>query len=148
MNLALAADIIIGAQSANFTQAFIRIGLMPDAGGTYFLPRLVGDSRARALAMLGETLTAEQALALGLIWRVYPDENFATEAQALAKSLAEKPTAALAAMKQAFAASAHNSLDAQLDLERDLQRALGHTADFREGVTAFVQKRPAVFTGT
>jgi 2-(1,2-epoxy-1,2-dihydrophenyl)acetyl-CoA isomerase len=147
MNLALAADIIIAAQSANFTQAFIRIGLMPDAGGTYFLPRLVGDGRARALAMLGETLSAEQALALGLIWRVFPDHDFAAEALAMAQSLADKPTAALAAMKQAFNASPHNSLDAQLDLERDLQRALGHTADFKEGVTAFVQKRPAVFAG-
>jgi len=97
--------------------------------------------------MLGETLSAEQALALGLIWRIYPDHDFATEALAMAQSLAEKPTAALAAMKQAFAASAHNSLDAQLDMERDLQRALGHTADFKEGVTAFVQKRPAVFAG-
>ncbi|MDE8347498.1 MAG: enoyl-CoA hydratase-related protein, partial [Acidocella sp.] len=135
MNLALAGDIIIAARSANFTQAFIRIGLMPDAGGTYFLPRLVGEGRARAMAMLGETMTASQAEALGLVWKLYDDEVFAAEALAMATGLAARPTLSLAAMKQAFNASNTNGLDAQLDLERDLQRALGNSPDFVEGVT-------------
>jgi 2-(1,2-epoxy-1,2-dihydrophenyl)acetyl-CoA isomerase len=147
MNLALAADIIIAARSATFTQAFIRIGLMPDAGGTYFLPRLVGEARARAMAMLGETLTAEQALAFGLVWKVFDDQVLATEALTIATNLAAQPRHSLAAMKQAFNAAAGNSLDAQLDLERDLQRSLGNTADFAEGVRAFTEKRPAVFKG-
>ncbi len=145
MNLALAGDIIIAAKSANFTQAFIRIGLMPDAGGTYFLPRLIGDARARAMAMLGETITAAQAEAFGLIYKLYDDENFAADALALATSLAAKPAQALAAMKQSFNVSANNTLDAQLDVERDLQRKLGYTPDFAEGVRAFIEKRPAVF---
>jgi 2-(1,2-epoxy-1,2-dihydrophenyl)acetyl-CoA isomerase len=147
MNLALAGDIVIAARSANFTQAFIRIGLMPDAGGTYFLPRLIGEGRARAMAMLGETMTAQQAESIGLVWKLFDDEVFATEALTMATNLAAKPTKSLAAMKQAFNASAHNSMDAQLDLERDAQRALGNTHDFAEGVKAFVEKRAAVFLG-
>ncbi len=147
MNLALAGDIIIAASSASFSQAFVRIGLIPDAGGTYFLPRLVGDARARALAMLGDTITATQAEAMGLIWQQIEDEVFATEALTLATNLAARPAQALAAIKQAFNASVANGLDAQLNLERDLQRNLGHTADFAEGVRAFLEKRPAVFTG-
>jgi 2-(1,2-epoxy-1,2-dihydrophenyl)acetyl-CoA isomerase len=147
MNLALAGDIIIASKSANFTQAFIRIGLMPDAGGTYFLPRLIGDARARAMAMLGETITADQALEYGLVYKLFDDANFAEDALALATSLAAKPAEALAAMKTAFNQAATNSLDAQLDLERDLQRQLGHTPDFAEGVKAFIEKRPANFTG-
>jgi len=147
MNLALAGDIIIAARSATFTQAFIRIGLMPDAGGTYFLPRLVGDARARAMAMLGETMNAEHAVALGLVWKLFDDEVFATEALTIATNLAAQPRHSLAAMKHAFNAAAGNTLDAQLDLERDLQRNLGQTADFAEGVQAFLQKRPAVFKG-
>lgn len=147
MNLALAADIVVACEAASFTQAFIRIGLMPDAGGTHFLPRAVGDARARGLAMLGDTITAREAADWGLIWRCLPDEGFPDAALALATALAAKPTRALAAMKRAFAASSANALDAQLDLERDLQRELGRTADFGEGVAAFLAKRPAVFTG-
>ncbi|HUW80551.1 MAG TPA: enoyl-CoA hydratase-related protein [Acidocella sp.] len=146
MNLALAGDIIIAARSASFTQAFIRIGLMPDAGGTYFLPRLIGDARARAMAMLGETMTAAQAEAAGLVWKLFDDEVFPTEALTVATNLAAKPAQALAAMKQAFNASAHNGLDAQLELECDLQRDLGNTHDFEEGVRAFLEKRPGVFS--
>jgi 2-(1,2-epoxy-1,2-dihydrophenyl)acetyl-CoA isomerase len=145
MNLALAADIIIAARAASFSQAFIRIGLIPDAGGTFFLPRLIGEARARAMAMLGETITAEQAVSYGLIWRAYEDDVFSAEALKLAHTLATKPSKALAAMKQLYAASAANSLDAQLDLERDFQGAMGTTAEFAEGVAAFLQKRPAVF---
>jgi 2-(1,2-epoxy-1,2-dihydrophenyl)acetyl-CoA isomerase len=147
VNIALAGDIIIAARSASFTQAFIRIGLVPDAGGSYFLPRLVGDAKARALAMLGETISAEQAEALGMLYRVYDDVDFATEALTLATNLAAKPTQALAAIKNAFNASSGNSLDTQLNLERDLQRQMGRTPDFAEGVKAFLEKRPAQFTG-
>lgn len=146
-NLALAADIVLAAESASFTQAFIRIGLMPDAGGTFFLPRAVGDARARGLAMLGETITAQQAADWGLIWRCLPDAGFPDAALALATDLAAKPTQSLAAMKRAFNEASANSLDAQLDLERDLQRRLGRTPDFAEGVRAFIEKRKAVFTG-
>lgn len=145
LNLALAGDIIIAARSANFTQAFVRIGLLPDAGGTFFLPRMVGSVRASAMAMLGETMGAEEALAVGLVWKLFDDDVFAKEAIAIAQTLAAKPAQSLAAMKEAFNASAHNSLDQQLDLERDLQRKLGYTRDFAEGVRAFIEKRPAMF---
>ncbi len=145
MNLALAADVVIAARSANFSQAFIRIGLIPDAGGTYFLPRLVGEGRARALAMLGETLTATQAEAMGLVWKLFDDEQLADEALAMAQSLADKPAGAMAEMKRAFAAAAMNGLEAQLAWERDAQQRLGRSADFAEGVRAFAEKRPALF---
>jgi 2-(1,2-epoxy-1,2-dihydrophenyl)acetyl-CoA isomerase len=146
-NLALACDIVVAGQSARFIQAFVRIGLIPDAGGTWVLPRLVGDARARAMAMLGEPVGAAQAEAWGLIWRVVPDEVLAETAAAIAATLAALPTEAMRLMKQAFAASGQNTLGAQLDLERDLQRAAGRTPDFREGVQAFLEKRPARFTG-
>lgn len=146
-NLALAADIVIAAESANFTEAFIRIGLIPDAGGTYFLPRLVGAARARGLAMLGETISAAQAAEWGLIWRCLPDAGFPEAARALAADLAGRPTQAIAAMKRALAAAGGNGLDEQLDLERDLQREMGRTPDFAEGVKAFLEKRPPKFTG-
>jgi 2-(1,2-epoxy-1,2-dihydrophenyl)acetyl-CoA isomerase len=146
-NIALAADIVLAGRSASFLQAFVKIGLVPDSGGTYFLPRLVGDARGRALAMLGEKLSAEQAAAWGLIWKVVDDDKLMTEAGALAKHLASQPTKALAAIKRAFNESQTNTLDRQLDLERDLQRDLGRSGDYREGVNAFLEKRPAKFTG-
>lgn len=145
MNLALAGDIVLAARSATFTQAFVRIGLLPDAGGTFFLPRLIGEGRARALAMLGETINAEQAREFGLVWQVHEDADLAGAALALAAGLANRPAQSLAAIKTAYAASPGNSLVAQLDLERDLQRALGKTADFAEGVAAFTEKRPPYF---
>lgn len=146
-NLALACDIVLAARSAVFIQAFCRIGLIPDSGGTWFLPRLVGEARARALALLGESVPAEQAEAWGLIWKAVDDDRLLEEARSLARSLAAGPTRALSLIKQALASSWDNSLDAQLDLERDLQREAGRTADYREGVRAFLQKRPPRFEG-
>ena len=146
-NLALACDIVLASHSARFLQAFIRIGLVPDAGGSWTLPRLVGEARARAMAMLGEPVTGEQAVAWGMAWRTMPDEDLAMEAEAMAARLAAQPTQALALMKRAFNASSSNTLDQQLDLERDLQRDAGRTPDHAEGVRAFFEKRPAVFTG-
>lgn len=146
-NIALACDLVIAARSARFIQAFAKIGLVPDSGGTFFLPRLVGEARAKGLAMLGDALGAEQALAWGLIWAVTDDEALAQEAAALATRLAAAPTRGLALTKQAIQAAAENGLDAQLDLERDLQREAGRTHDHREGVQAFLEKRKPVFRG-
>jgi 2-(1,2-epoxy-1,2-dihydrophenyl)acetyl-CoA isomerase len=146
-SLALACDIVLAGRSASFIQAFVRVGLVPDCGSTFFLPRLVGDARARALAMLGEAIPAEQAEAWGMIWRAVDNDALESEAEALTGRLAAGPTQALGMMKQAFAASVENTLDAQLDLERDLQDAAGRTADYAEGIRAFLEKRKAVFTG-
>jgi 2-(1,2-epoxy-1,2-dihydrophenyl)acetyl-CoA isomerase len=146
-NIALAADIVLAARSAKFIQSFAKIGLVPDSGGTYALPRLVGDARARGLALLAEPLPADKAADWGLIWKAVDDADLMAEAEALAAHLATQPTQGLALIKQALDASAGNSLDAQLDLERDLQRRAGQTADYAEGVRAFIEKRPAKFTG-
>ncbi len=147
MSLALACDMVLAARSASFMQAFVRVGLVPDTGSTFFLPRLVGDARARALAMLGEALPAAQAEAWGMIWRIVDDDALASEAEALTERLAAGPTQALGMIKRAFSASVENTLDAQLDLERDLQDAAGRTADYAEGIRAFLEKRKPVFTG-
>jgi len=144
---ALACDIVLAARSAKFAQAFVRIGLVPDSGASYFLPRLVGDARARALAMLGETVDAETAAAWGMIWRAVDDGALQQEAETLTARLATQPTEALAAMKRLFGASATNTLDAQLDLEQSLQAEAGRSADYAEGVQAFLQKRPPAFKG-
>lgn len=146
-NIALACDVVLAARSAKFIQAFAKIGLVPDSGGTYALPRLIGDARARALAMLAEPLAAETAAAWGMIWKVVDDADLQVEAEALTQRLAAQPTQGLALIKRAFAASSANSLDQQLDLERDLQRIAGRTPDYAEGIAAFLEKRPAVFTG-
>ena len=146
-NLALACDIVLAANSARFIQAFVRIGLLPDVGGTWFLPRLAGDARARAMAMLGDPVDAAQAQAWGLIWRVVPDDALMREAEALAARLAGLPTEAIARMKRAFGAAATQTLDQQLALENELQRELGGTADFAEGKRAFLEKRPPRFAG-
>lgn len=147
-NLALACDIVLAARSARFIQAFCKIGLVPDSGGTYFLPRLVGEARAKALALLGEPLSAEQAEAWGLIWKAVDDDRLQAEAMALAQRLAMGPTMGLGLIKRALNASFANDLDRQLDLERDLQREAGGSADYREGVAAFIQKRQPVFRGS
>jgi 2-(1,2-epoxy-1,2-dihydrophenyl)acetyl-CoA isomerase len=146
-NVALACDIVLAAKSAKFLQAFARIGLIPDSGGTFFLPRLVGDARARALVMLADPIGAEQAEAWGMIFRAVDDSDLMGEAQTLAERLAAGPTHALGLIKRALFASPSNSLDAQLDLERDLQREAGAADEYREGVSAFLEKRPADFAG-
>ncbi len=146
-NVALACDIVLAARSAKFIQAFAKIGLVPDSGGTWFLPRLVGRARARGLALLAEPLTAEQAEGWGLIWRAVDDATLMDEAHRLAAHLATQPTAGLALIKQALDAAEGNDLDAQLDLERDLQAQAGRTPDYMEGVRAFFAKRPPAFTG-
>ncbi|MFO1037182.1 MAG: 2-(1,2-epoxy-1,2-dihydrophenyl)acetyl-CoA isomerase PaaG [Geminicoccaceae bacterium] len=147
-NLALACDIVLAARSASFIQAFCKIGLVPDSGGTWFLPQLVGSARARGLAMLGDKLSAEQAAEWGLIWRCVDDDKLAEESSKLARALAAGPTLGLGLIKQALDAAADNDLDAQLDLERDLQRRAGRSNDYAEGVRAFAEKRPPRFTGS
>lgn len=146
-NIALACDLVLATKSASFIQAFCKIGLIPDSGGTYFLPRLLGTARAMGLALLGDKLPAEQAAAWGLIWKCVEDAEFVVTVEALLQQLARAPTRGLAATKRALYASANATLDAQLDLERDLQRELGFGDDYREGVAAFVAKRPPQFTG-
>jgi 2-(1,2-epoxy-1,2-dihydrophenyl)acetyl-CoA isomerase len=146
-NIALACDIVIAAKSASFIQAFCRIGLVPDAGGTFFLPRLVGSARAMGLAMLGDRLPAEQAEAWGLFWKCVDDADLVTVTDALLAQLAQAPTGGLATIKRAIHASATNSLERQLELERDVQRERGYSADYREGVAAFLEKRPPRFDG-
>jgi 2-(1,2-epoxy-1,2-dihydrophenyl)acetyl-CoA isomerase len=144
-NVALACDIVLAARSASFTQAFIRIGLMPDCGGTWLLPRLVGLARARALALTGEALPAEKAEAWGLIWKAVDDGVLLEEAHRLCRHFASAPAVALALTKRALDESWSNDLDTQLDLERESQREAGLSPDFAEGAQAFLQKRPPVF---
>ena len=147
MSFALAADIAIAGKSASFLQAFARIGLLPDGGSTWFLPRLVGDQRARALAMLAPQIPAEKAKEWGLIWDVVEDAALMATATEIARKLADGPTLALARIKGALDQSSANDLSAQLDVERDFQRELGRSDDFREGVTAFLAKRKPEFKG-
>jgi len=146
-NLALACDLVLAARSASFVQAFSRLGLVPDSGGTWFLPRLVGPARAMGLALLGEKLSAEDAERWGLIWKALDDAALPEEAAGLARALAAGPTRGYGLIKKALAASWSNSLDAQLELERDLQREAGFSQDYREGVRAFLEKRKPEFRG-
>lgn len=146
-SFALAGDIVIAGRSASFKQAFVKIGLLPDASGTWLLPRLVGRARAMGMAMLGESVSAEQALEWGMIWQVVEDDQLQDKAEAMARHLATQPTRALAAIRKAINASADNDLHTQLDIERQSQYELGQSQDFQEGVTAFMQKRQASFSG-
>lgn len=146
-NLALACDIVLAAESASFIEAFCRLGLIPDTGGTWHLPRLVGMARATGLAMLGEKLSAQKAEQWGLIWRCVPDGDLMTEAMAMATHFATAPTKGLAFTKKALQASYANTLPEQLKLEGAMMRELGNSHDYREGVAAFIAKRPANFTG-
>lgn len=146
-NIALACDITLAAKSASFIQAFCKIGLIPDSGGTWSLPHLVGMARAKGLALLGDKLPAEKAESWGLIWRCVEDDQLMEEAMQLARHLATQPTKGLALIKRALHASTQNTFDQQLELERDLQRLAGRTEDYREGVSAFMEKRTPNFKG-
>ena len=147
MSLALMGDMVLAARSAYFLQAFRRIGLVPDGGVTWLLPRLIGTARARELSLLGEKLPADQALAWGLINRVHPDEDLVREARALAADLASGPTRSLAGIRRLYWASPDNTYEQQLDLERSVQREAGRTRDAREGIQAFFEKRKPAFRG-
>jgi 2-(1,2-epoxy-1,2-dihydrophenyl)acetyl-CoA isomerase len=146
-NLALACDLVIAKKSASFIQSFARLGLVPDTGGTYTLPRLAGTARAMGLALLGDKLAAQQAADWGLIWKCVDDDAFASEIEALLKYLASAPTLGLARTKHAIYASAQSTLEQQLRHERDAMRELGFSQDYREGVDAFMNKRAPVFHG-
>ena len=146
-NVALACDIVLASRSASFIQAFSRLGIIPDSGGTFFLPRLVGTARATALMMLGDRVSATQAAEWGMIWKVCEPEALLPEAEALAAQLATQPTRGFALTKQALDASVRHDLSQQLDEEARLQRQAGATHDFVEGVTAFLAKRTPEFRG-
>ncbi|MFA7625158.1 MAG: enoyl-CoA hydratase-related protein, partial [Pusillimonas sp.] len=146
-NLALAGDIVIARESASFIEPFCRLGLLPDTGGTYILPRLVGRARAMGMALLGDKISARKAEQWGLIWECVPDDEFDARLDALAAHFASAPTKGLAAAKQAINQSLNNTLAQQLDLERDLMRNLGYTDDYAEGVAAFMAKRTPEFKG-
>jgi 2-(1,2-epoxy-1,2-dihydrophenyl)acetyl-CoA isomerase len=147
VNLALACDLVLAKESASFIQSFAKLGLIPDTGGTFFLPRLIGTSRALGLAMLGDKLTAPQAEAWGLIWKCFSDETFQHGTEALVQHFAQAPTLGLARTKQAIYSSWGNTLEQQLQLERDGMRELGASDDYHEGVEAFLAKRAPVFHG-
>ena len=146
-NLALACDIVLAAKSASFIEAFCKLGLIPDTGGTWVLPRLIGPARAMGLALLGDKLPAEKAEQWGLIWRCVPDEALMDEAMAMAEHFAAAPTKGLAFTKKAMLASWTNTLDEQLKLEAQMMRELGYSHDYREGVAAFIAKRQPEFKG-
>ena len=146
-NIALACDVVIAAQSAKFIQSFASIGLIPDSGGTWVLPRLVGQARALGLALTAEPLPAEKAADWGLIWKAVPDDALDSEVHALASKFAAAPTRGLARIKQMIRESWGHGLDEELDLQRDAMRELGFSDDYREGVAAFMAKRPPNFTG-
>ncbi len=146
-NFALACDLVVATQSASFLQPFCKLGLIPDTGGSYFLPRLVGTQRAMGLALIGDKISAQRAAVIGLIWECVPDADYLARIDALAAQLASGPTLGFSRTKQAIYASSNNTFDAQLSLEGALMRECGFSADYREGVAAFKEKRAAVFNG-
>lgn len=146
-NIALACDIVLAAQSARFIQAFSKIGLVPDAGGSWSLSRLLGEARAKGLALTAEPLSADTAAEWGMIWKVCADDALMAQATALAEKLATGPTLGLGLTKQLIQQAASHDLDSQLDLERDAQRKAGHSQDYAEGIAAFLEKRPPQFEG-
>ncbi len=147
-NIALACDIVLAARSARFIQSFAKIGLVPDAGGSWSLTRILGEPRAKVLALTAEPLTAEKAADWGLIWKAVDDADLMAEATRLAEALAAGPTLGLGLTKRLIQAAATHSFEQQLDMERDLQQQAGRSADYAEGVAAFLEKRQARFTGT
>lgn len=146
-NIALSCDIVVANASASFIQAFSKIGLIPDSGGTFFLPRLIGLQKATALMMLGEKVHAEDAEKMGMIYKSFPDDSFEAQSKKIAITLASMPTTGLAYTKQALQASPTNSLEQQLQLEDKLQFKAGHTEDYKEGINAFLEKRKPTFHG-
>jgi 2-(1,2-epoxy-1,2-dihydrophenyl)acetyl-CoA isomerase len=146
-NIALACDIVIATQSASFIQAFSKIGLIPDSGGSYHLPRLIGLQKASALMMLGDKVSATDALQMGMLYKVFSDETFTGESKQIAATLSQMPTKALAYIKHALNQSASNNLMEQLSLEDEYQQKAANTSDFKEGVQAFLEKRSAHFKG-
>ncbi len=146
-SVALACDIVLASESAKFIQSFARVGLIPDSGGSWQLPRLLGEARAKALAMTAEPLPAKTAETWGLIWKCLPDQELMPQARELTEKLSRGPTIGLGKTKQAIQAAAFNSLDAQLELEAAMMEQCGQSADYAEGVAAFLNKRQAVFTG-
>jgi 2-(1,2-epoxy-1,2-dihydrophenyl)acetyl-CoA isomerase len=146
-NIALACDIVVAAESASFVQAFSKIGLIPDSGGTFFLPRLVGLQRASALTLLADKVTAREAQEMGMIYKWYADADFEVESKKIAQYLGQMPTIGLGLTKRLLNESSHNSLAPQLELEKEMQIQAGSTADFREGVQAFLEKRKPTFKG-
>ncbi|MEH6825067.1 MAG: 2-(1,2-epoxy-1,2-dihydrophenyl)acetyl-CoA isomerase PaaG [Motiliproteus sp.] len=146
-NIALACDLVLAARSASFIQAFCKIGLIPDSGGTWTLTHAVGRARAMGLALLGDKISAEQAQQWGMIWQMVEDDQLQEQAMQLARHLATQPTTGLALAKRAINAAATNTLDQQLELEKELQTVAGRSDDYREGVAAFMQKRPPSFKG-
>lgn len=146
-NIALACDIVIASEEAKFIQSFSQIGLIPDSGGTYILPRLIGLARATALTFLGEKVTAQEAVEMGMIWKSYPADSFMNEAQAIAAKLAKMPTRGFGLTKRGFNAGFSNNLEQQMKLEAELQAEAGKTYDYNEGVQAFLEKRKPEFRG-
>jgi 2-(1,2-epoxy-1,2-dihydrophenyl)acetyl-CoA isomerase len=146
-NIALCCDIVLATQSASFIQAFSKIGLIPDNGGTFFLPRLIGMQKASAFMMLGDKISAQEAERTGMIYKFFPDKNFTSEAEKIALTLAELPTKGIAYTKKALNRSMENTFESQLSAEDDLQQKAALTKDFKEGVAAFLEKRKANFTG-
>lgn len=146
-NIALACDLVVASASASFTQAFSKIGLIPDSGGTWTLPRLVGTQRAAGLMFLSEKISAADAAAIGMIWKVFPDESFADESLKLAETLAQMPTRGLALTKKALQVAFTNNFEQQLAVEDQFQSVAGQTTDYKEGVQAFLEKRKPVFVG-
>jgi 2-(1,2-epoxy-1,2-dihydrophenyl)acetyl-CoA isomerase len=146
-NIALACDIVVAVSTASFVQAFAKIGLIPDCAGTFFLPRLIGLQKATALMMLGDKISGMEAEKMGMIYACFEESDFTLRAQQIAETLSKLPTAALILTRKALLESSTNSLEQQLELEKKFQQKAGHTMDFKEGVTAFLQKRAPLFTG-